>query len=105
MSEKCVSVFFVGKKLSVEFNEIIKTELESTHIHEIPPGPFNRRGSLAMLIRQAKTVQVCVNRSDVSDSEIKIAIANKLRFHIADKTKTGKSEIIHSSEFASSNFN
>ena len=104
MSEK--SVFYVGGKLSAGFTEKLKTELQSTGtIHQIAPGVFNRRGGLAALIGQAKTIHVCVDKSSVPLSEIKIAIANKLSFFVADKTKKGKGAIVHSSEFASSNFN
>ena len=107
MSEKCVSVFYVGKKkLSVEVREKINKELSPTHIHEIPSVPFNRRGSLTALIKQAKTVMVCVERSSVPISEIKIAaVNNNLSFFVLDKTKTEEGEMVHSSKITSSNFN
>ena len=101
MSEKCVSVFHVTDKSSEKLKKRIIAELEPSgtiHIHEITPAPFKKRGSLAALIRTAKTVHVCVDRSSVPESEINIALLNKKAspFYIEHN-----GEIVHSSEFAS----
>lgn len=101
---KCV--FFVGRIVDNREAERIRTKLSADgNVHEITPNIFKKRGSLAALIKQARTVHVCVDRSKVSASEINIAIAGKLSFFISDKTETGN-KITHSlEEVASSNLN
>ena len=97
MSKCCV--FYIGeaepgKDLQEKMKAQVRTEEETpVEIHPIPAKPYGRRGNLANLIASAPTIEVFVNKSSVPESEINIARARKLSFHVEHN-----GNISHSSE-------
>ena len=94
-------VFFLGKKPDAALKKMIKRETRSKgKVHSIPPGPYQEKGRFAALVKSAPTIKVCADKSSVPTPEIRIALNNKLSFHLVNKGK-----VIHSSVITSSDLN